>query len=203
LYLVFLNGIQQSSAPVYHLSAGRGSLGQEALTLPPPCPLTGPFGPGDPAPPFLVPLTSGVNLTVPSGVSLPLVIFSVDAVAIPVASSSPPTHKRLTACLLKSHRCQERCCSYPNRPPEVVLACSASLKPDSPSNLLNGRQRGEPTSHLRLPRWMRCVSPALLLLRFSMDGSRPVCGLKHRHLMQSWHHGLTVSMSALCGHLRK
>jgi hypothetical protein len=51
---------------------------QEALSLPPPCPLSK-FSPGDVAPPFSVLLTSGLQLNVPDGVSLPLVVFSVDS----------------------------------------------------------------------------------------------------------------------------
>ena len=51
---------------------------QEALSLPPPCPLGGAHLPGDTVPPFVVPLTSGKQAIVPAGVSLPLVAFSVD-----------------------------------------------------------------------------------------------------------------------------
>lgn len=59
------------------------AVAQEALTLPPPCPLTGSHVPGSPVPPFVVPLTTGGNLDVPSGASLPLALFSVDFEADP------------------------------------------------------------------------------------------------------------------------
>ena len=51
---------------------------QEALSLPPPCPLNT-FAPGDRAPAFTVALTSGANLTVPGPPDqLPLALFAVD-----------------------------------------------------------------------------------------------------------------------------
>jgi len=77
--------VSASRAVIFALVFARG-VAQESATLPPPCPILGPLGPGDAPPPFsfaaVTPGGSISNVSFP-GAPLPLVLFVVDVARDP------------------------------------------------------------------------------------------------------------------------